>query len=335
MLPSARAALEATRAETTTFTQCALGAAARKYTTLAHATALSPHLGRLRDAVCAHGDDGHPAVAYGRDAQGRARSALAAAYPPEDERRPGGGSPARRRKAQRDDAGGHAEGRADERRGAVGRAGDGRAHAGPVRPRAGGDGAPAPAAVRLLPQPRGHGRGGRGHGPVPGRPARAAAGTAPWPQGERWTTSETAAADRVGQRLRRRGRRRRRGKRRASRRTATGAHCHHGPLRTRRVHRAGADVVQRRGRDGGCAARPRVGQRHRGPPRAHGRHRAARDGAVGTGSGLMGLRGPRRLHPSAAVDARHHIRGPAADRPRSPAGSGRAAELGGRGHRRA
>eukprot|EP00965_Chrysotila_dentata_P010951 356361-Pleurochrysis_carterae.AAC.2 len=83
VLPSARAALETAQAETTTFAQCALGAAARKYTTLAHAAALTPHLGRLRDAVCTHGDDGDPTVAYGRDAQGRARSALAAAYPPE------------------------------------------------------------------------------------------------------------------------------------------------------------------------------------------------------------------------------------------------------------
>eukprot|EP00965_Chrysotila_dentata_P105449 3482620-Pleurochrysis_carterae.AAC.1 len=79
LLPQMRDALQRAGADTVTFAQCALGARARKYTTLAHARALSPHLQPLRDARCTHGTDSHPEVAYGRDQAGRAMAAQSAA----------------------------------------------------------------------------------------------------------------------------------------------------------------------------------------------------------------------------------------------------------------
>eukprot|EP00965_Chrysotila_dentata_P135306 4473938-Pleurochrysis_carterae.AAC.1 len=39
-------------------------------------------MGALAAATCTHGEDGHAQVAHGRDAQGKARAAAAAAYPP-------------------------------------------------------------------------------------------------------------------------------------------------------------------------------------------------------------------------------------------------------------
>eukprot|EP00965_Chrysotila_dentata_P149451 4935784-Pleurochrysis_carterae.AAC.1 len=60
--------MEAAGALSVTFAQCALGAATRKFTTLAHSAAVEPHLARLRAAKCMHGADGHREVAHGRDA---------------------------------------------------------------------------------------------------------------------------------------------------------------------------------------------------------------------------------------------------------------------------
>eukprot|EP00965_Chrysotila_dentata_P092944 3068854-Pleurochrysis_carterae.AAC.1 len=81
LLPRIREALATSGAEKVTFAQCALGARARKYTTVAHAAALGPLLGALREAQCTHGADKHPEVAYGRDQAGRAMAAQSAAYP--------------------------------------------------------------------------------------------------------------------------------------------------------------------------------------------------------------------------------------------------------------
>eukprot|EP00965_Chrysotila_dentata_P055171 1830830-Pleurochrysis_carterae.AAC.1 len=60
LLPDVREALTAAGADAVTFAQCALGARARKYTTLAHARELGPHLGALTDARCTHGTEAHP-----------------------------------------------------------------------------------------------------------------------------------------------------------------------------------------------------------------------------------------------------------------------------------
>eukprot|EP00965_Chrysotila_dentata_P104223 3441792-Pleurochrysis_carterae.AAC.1 len=60
LLPRVREALKTTGAGLVTFAQCALGARARKYTTLAHSGALSPHVGALRMALCTHGAEAHP-----------------------------------------------------------------------------------------------------------------------------------------------------------------------------------------------------------------------------------------------------------------------------------
>eukprot|EP00965_Chrysotila_dentata_P092597 3055725-Pleurochrysis_carterae.AAC.1 len=55
LMPCMRDATRDTGAGTVTFAQCALGAKARKYTTLAHAPPLAPFVGRLREARCEHG----------------------------------------------------------------------------------------------------------------------------------------------------------------------------------------------------------------------------------------------------------------------------------------
>eukprot|EP00965_Chrysotila_dentata_P033623 1119544-Pleurochrysis_carterae.AAC.1 len=81
LLPDVHEALAATGADKVTFAQCALGARARKYTTLAHARELGTHLAALAGARCTHGTEAHPEVAYGRDQAGRALAAQAAAYP--------------------------------------------------------------------------------------------------------------------------------------------------------------------------------------------------------------------------------------------------------------
>eukprot|EP00965_Chrysotila_dentata_P085142 2808897-Pleurochrysis_carterae.AAC.1 len=75
LLPRVRQAMQMAEAQTVTFAQCALGARARKYTTLANGRALSPFLGQLRDARCTHGADANPEVAYGRDQAGIALAA--------------------------------------------------------------------------------------------------------------------------------------------------------------------------------------------------------------------------------------------------------------------
>eukprot|EP00965_Chrysotila_dentata_P126844 4195782-Pleurochrysis_carterae.AAC.1 len=81
LLPRIRDALAESGAGRVTFAQCALGARARKYTTVAHAPELAPLMGELLAAQCTHGGDRHPEVAYGRDQAGRALAAQAAAYP--------------------------------------------------------------------------------------------------------------------------------------------------------------------------------------------------------------------------------------------------------------
>eukprot|EP00965_Chrysotila_dentata_P161560 5336253-Pleurochrysis_carterae.AAC.1 len=78
LYPPMRSALDAADAESVTFAQCALGAEARKYTTVAMSADLAHHVGELRRAVCTHGTEGHAAVAHGRDAHGRARATAAA-----------------------------------------------------------------------------------------------------------------------------------------------------------------------------------------------------------------------------------------------------------------
>eukprot|EP00965_Chrysotila_dentata_P090632 2991666-Pleurochrysis_carterae.AAC.1 len=62
LLPDVREALAAADAGEVTFAQCALGARARKYTTLAHARELGPHLAALARARCTHGTEAHPEV---------------------------------------------------------------------------------------------------------------------------------------------------------------------------------------------------------------------------------------------------------------------------------
>eukprot|EP00965_Chrysotila_dentata_P032763 1091646-Pleurochrysis_carterae.AAC.1 len=81
LMPCIRDALRNTGAGTVTFAQCALGAKARKCTTVAHASSLAAFVGRLQEARCEHGAGTHPEVAYGRDQAGRAMAAQSAAYP--------------------------------------------------------------------------------------------------------------------------------------------------------------------------------------------------------------------------------------------------------------
>jgi hypothetical protein len=64
-----------------TFAQCSVpdGAAVQKYTTLMYSACMEEWLGGLRLCVCHHTT--HTEVAHGRDAYGRGRAELAAAYP--------------------------------------------------------------------------------------------------------------------------------------------------------------------------------------------------------------------------------------------------------------
>ena len=82
-MPCMRRLREATGAGEFTFTQCAFGSETQKWTTIWCANSMNPALAPLRARLCAHGRDGHTAVAYGRDAQGVSRAAAAAAYPRE------------------------------------------------------------------------------------------------------------------------------------------------------------------------------------------------------------------------------------------------------------
>eukprot|EP00965_Chrysotila_dentata_P033099 1102264-Pleurochrysis_carterae.AAC.1 len=59
-----------------------MGARARKFTTLAFAPALRPHMDAFAQARCTHGRGGHSEVAHGRGEGGIARASAAAAYPP-------------------------------------------------------------------------------------------------------------------------------------------------------------------------------------------------------------------------------------------------------------
>ena len=72
------AAVETRRA---TFAQCSVpdGSVVQKYTTLTYAACMEEWLGGLRACVCHH--ERHASVAHGRDAYGRGRAELAAAYP--------------------------------------------------------------------------------------------------------------------------------------------------------------------------------------------------------------------------------------------------------------
>ena len=71
----------ATGARRRTFAQCALGGVAQKWTTLLHSAGWE-QLTELDELGCPHGIEKHAEVAHGRDAQGRGRARLAAAYPP-------------------------------------------------------------------------------------------------------------------------------------------------------------------------------------------------------------------------------------------------------------
>eukprot|EP00965_Chrysotila_dentata_P155682 5145205-Pleurochrysis_carterae.AAC.1 len=82
LLPRERAALEKTRAGLVTFAQCALGAPARKFYTVAFSPSMRAHVSALEAASCTHGEGGHQQVAHGRDEAGRARAPAAAACPP-------------------------------------------------------------------------------------------------------------------------------------------------------------------------------------------------------------------------------------------------------------
>eukprot|EP00965_Chrysotila_dentata_P167666 5537283-Pleurochrysis_carterae.AAC.1 len=73
-----QSALAAADGESVTFAQSALGAKARKYTTVAMSADLAHHVDELRRAACTHSTEGHVAVAHGRDAHGRARATAAA-----------------------------------------------------------------------------------------------------------------------------------------------------------------------------------------------------------------------------------------------------------------
>ena len=75
--------LAASGAQSYTFAQCAerLGGKAQKWTTIAATGALATELASLRQCLCAHGVDRHDEVLSGRDALGRSRAAMAAAYP--------------------------------------------------------------------------------------------------------------------------------------------------------------------------------------------------------------------------------------------------------------
>ena len=76
------ASLDAAGAARRTFAQCSFGGLSQKYTTIAHAAELSVALAPLDGMACAHGNERHEQRAHGRDAAGRSRAAMAAAYPP-------------------------------------------------------------------------------------------------------------------------------------------------------------------------------------------------------------------------------------------------------------
>ena len=80
-MPSLKRALASAEAQFVTFPQCALGAPTQKFTTIAFAPSLAAGLAELQSLRCEHTGEGHESVAYGYDALGRSRSALAAAYP--------------------------------------------------------------------------------------------------------------------------------------------------------------------------------------------------------------------------------------------------------------
>ena len=71
---------EATGAGKYTFPQCALGAAAQKYTTLLGPRSMAAQLAPFRRLQCTH-RCGHSAVAFGYDVDGSSRSDRFAAYP--------------------------------------------------------------------------------------------------------------------------------------------------------------------------------------------------------------------------------------------------------------
>ena len=85
LMPCLQEAFKVTAAEFVTFPQCAAahwGQLLRStYTTLAFEPSLAPGLSAFRSLRCSHEWVGHESVAYGYDALGRSRSALAAAYP--------------------------------------------------------------------------------------------------------------------------------------------------------------------------------------------------------------------------------------------------------------
>eukprot|EP00965_Chrysotila_dentata_P081852 2701535-Pleurochrysis_carterae.AAC.1 len=69
-----REALGEVGAGSVTFAQCALGAQASKYTTIAYAHTLVGQWAELEAAQCVHGLGGHTEVAHGRDDAGERRA---------------------------------------------------------------------------------------------------------------------------------------------------------------------------------------------------------------------------------------------------------------------
>ena len=80
-MPSISIALGASGASFRTFSQCKLGSKAQKWTTIASTGELSRALACLADSRYACDHDRHSVVLEGRDASGRSRAGLAAAYP--------------------------------------------------------------------------------------------------------------------------------------------------------------------------------------------------------------------------------------------------------------
>jgi hypothetical protein len=80
-MPCVSAALGASGASFCTFSQCKLGSEAQKWTTIASTGELSRALACLADSRYACDHDRHSVVLEGRDASGKSRAGLAAAYP--------------------------------------------------------------------------------------------------------------------------------------------------------------------------------------------------------------------------------------------------------------
>ena len=82
LMPHIAEAIHSAGASLHTFAQCYFQSPWQKYTTIAASAGLSQAAHAAFDhATCPHGNEGHSAVAFGRDREGRSRAARAAAYP--------------------------------------------------------------------------------------------------------------------------------------------------------------------------------------------------------------------------------------------------------------